>query len=163
MTIFLLLLDPSNKKQKHSGALAAAILPILAGLLLFVAIFLGVKHRIQYQKQLARKSETATFDFRSSHVSLRRKNSTFIAPCPFTLDCRCLCPNEVDVDDDHEMDERRTIVDDEAGPTTPKRKISYYGTIHRTLGQEEAPNLHFEITEEEISPWTPRKVLSKSV
>ena len=160
MYILNLFTETSENKRNHSAVTAAAVLPIIAGLLLFIVLFLGIKHKMQHRKRLARKSEVATFDFRSSQFSL---HGSADGCCPFLMDCKGFCPNDDDLEEDHEMEERRTFLEEEPGSITPKRKISYYGSIHRILGQCQVHTAHLEANEDDQSPFTPRRNLSKSV
>ena len=77
------------------------------------------------------------------------------------MDCSKYCSHDLEIDreDDQEMQERMKFF----RPEEPKRKVSYYGTIHRTLGQEQqVKDVHFDMKSEEAS-LSPRESLSKSV
>ena len=121
---------------------------------------------MRHHRRLARRSEVATFDFRSSQNSLHSGQASCVPRnrfFPSLFECRRMCPIDYDIEPEHEMEEKRICHDEDGGPSTPQRKISYYGSIHRILGQNRERDGSFVITEEESSPVTPQKQLSKSV
>ena len=164
--VFKSILDSPGGRKSRFGAVAVAVLPIVGGLLLLVAFFVGVKYKMHHRRRLARKTEVATFDFRSSQHSLNAGEAHCAPPqiiCPSFWECKRLCSFDGDIEADHEMEERRMCCEGDRGPTTPQRKISYYGSIHMILGQNQNKDHTEAITEEDPFPLTSHRHLSKSV
>jgi len=155
-----------NDSSSGKSNVAIVVLPILAGLLLLFAFFFGIHYKMRHHRRLARRSEVATFDFRSSQNSLHTGQAScapLIRFCPSLFECRRMCAVDYDTETEHELEEKRICPDEDGGPSTPQRKISYYGSIHRILGQYRERDGSFIIAEEDSSPVTPQKQLSKSV
>ena len=121
---------------------------------------------MQSRRRLARKTEVATFDFRSSQHSLHTGDTYCTPPnrsCRFLGLCKRLCPFDDEFESEHEMEERRMFREGAGGPSTPQRKVSYYGAIHRILGQNHNRDSTIAIAEEYPSPIDSHEHLSKSV
>eukprot|EP00794_Sanderia_malayensis_P008800 gene8800-9741_t len=166
---------PVGRKQQ---IILATLLSITCAFVLLFVLYLAVKRTlVRRRKRSLKRTEEATFDFRSSHFSSNHDDTTDIrctdidprglrmALC--SLYCCRICQQDENTDPDHELEERRKVLEED-GVTTPKRKISYYGTIHRTLGQKQCRNFMFDFKEEaeeeeNLSSWKPGDNLSKSV